>query len=182
MIFFKIFPFEAILKRNTLIFWENFRKCFEFLADLWRKICPIEQHTPVFRKFFLRNAIKHGLWGPRSSALIRASKLGPNNFRMLYNISRYEIESLLLFQGSVNGCWSIIRKLIYSFMQQLNSSENNIIMEIRRSVMLKNQTSENTGVLFYLQMSTIMIYWQSRSEWNKVINSLGLFNDLCRVC
>ena len=43
---FKIFPFQTILKRKTLIFGGKFRKCIEFLADSLEKFGPIEQHKP----------------------------------------------------------------------------------------------------------------------------------------
>ena len=63
--FFKILPFETILKRKTLIFWKNLWKCIEFLADFSRKIWSHRTTQSLnFRKFFLKNVIKHGCGGP----------------------------------------------------------------------------------------------------------------------
>ena len=57
---FNIFQFETISKRKTLDCWNIFQKSIVILEYFSKKIrCHKNQHLANFRKFFLKNAMRH---------------------------------------------------------------------------------------------------------------------------
>ena len=138
---------------NTIKNCDEHFSTLQFDEDILRKLRTVYANANMLtRQFFMCNDIVKRrlfqsffstfytaqLWWKYNVASIKKLIVAYNNsLRMFFNISRYESASIILAQRSVNGCSSIIRKLIYRFMQRLNCSENNIIKEIRKSDMIK---------------------------------------------
>ena len=73
-------------------------------------MCNDNVKIRLFQSFF-STFYTAQLWWKYNVASIKTLIVAYNNsFRMLFNISRYEIDNLMLTQRSVNGCCSIIRK------------------------------------------------------------------------